>query len=438
MDVLGRVESKINRKQAVVAVIGLGYVGLPLALEFARRGFKTCGIDVSRERVQKIRSGLSYIGDVSSEDIKEGIRHRQLSVTTRFEVLRRCDCILICVPTPLAKTRQPDLSCVVAAVQRVAHFLRKGQVIVLESTTYPGTTNEYLCPFFESSKGLKAEKDFFLGFSPERVDPANPNFRITDIPKVIGGMGPRSTRLIQALYGHVFGEIVTVSSPKTAEMVKLLENIFRSVNIGLINEIAMVCDTLGIDVWEVIRAAETKPFGFMPFHPGPGIGGHCINVDPMYLAWKARLHGYEPRLVELAQTINDEMPHLIVKRVGRILNDYDKPLKHSRILVLGVAYKKNTQDMRESPSISIMSDLHRAGAVLSYHDPYVAQIRINRRVLRSRKLSSAVLNAQDLILILTDHEGVDYGRIVECKAPIFDTRHVLKEFKAGRGKIFKL
>jgi UDP-N-acetyl-D-glucosamine dehydrogenase len=423
---------RIDRRTAHVAVIGLGYVGLPLALEIVRRGYRTVGIDVAEERVRSAEAGVSYIDDVSNADLKSARRGGRFSATHRFEALARADVAIICVPTPLGKTRQPDLSYVLAAVEKVARHLRKGQLVILESTTYPGTTDEHLRPIFEAG-GLRAERDFFLGFSPERVDPGNLHFAITEVPKVVGGIGPRSTRLMGRFYGNVFREVVPVSSARAAEMVKLLENTFRSINIGLANEMAMVCQTLEVDIWEVIAAAKTKPFGFMAFYPGPGIGGHCINIDPMYLAWKARLHGYEPRLIELAQTINDEMPKLVVQRAAAILNECDRPLKGSRILLLGLSYKKNVRDTRESPSLTVFAELLRAGAAVSYHDPYVPRVRLNGGAFRSKKLTPGLVRRQHLVIILTDHDRVDYRLLAASAVPVFDTRNALAGAKKRPG-----
>lgn len=430
-----KLQSRIENKKAVVAVIGLGYVGLPLAVAYSRAGFRVIGIDISQERVKKAAAGKSYIDDISNAELKEV--SSRFTATTRFESLKKADAVIICVPTPLSKTNQPDLSYIFSAVEQAVRYLKRGHMIVLESTTYPGTTEEHLLPLFQKT-GLAVEKDFFLGFSPERVDPANKNFKIPDIPKVVGGIGPASSKLIEKLYRNVFNEIYPVSSAKTAEMVKLLENTFRSVNIGLINEMAMVCETLGIDIWEVIGAAKTKPFGFMPFYPGPGIGGHCINIDPMYLAWKARLHGYEPRLIELAQAINDQMPNRVVRRAAEILNGRRKPLRGSNVLIMGMSYKKNVQDTRESPSLFIMKHLWAEGAHVAFHDPYVPVIKLEGKTVRSTPLSKALLARQDLVLILTDHDGVDYAPILKSQVPIFDTRNALQGRKGAKGQIVRL
>jgi UDP-N-acetyl-D-glucosamine dehydrogenase len=411
---------------------------LPLAAAFAKRDFKVVGIDISKERVSKIADDISYIDDISDEELKIVKREYSFSATGDFKILKQMDCIIICVPTPLNKTKQPDLSFVLAAVKQVAQYVRKDQLIVLESTTYPGTTKENILPMLEEKSGLKVGKDILLGFSPERVDPGNRRFELTDIPKIVGGIERVSTSVIKELYGSVFADVVTVSNTDAAEMVKLLENTFRSVNIGLINEMARVCYGLGIDVWEVIRAASTKPFGFMPFYPGPGIGGHCINIDSMYLAWKARLHGFEPRLIELAQQINDETPRLMVERIIGILNDHQKAASKSRILALGAAYKKNVSDVRESPSLDIIGRLSSLGARVSYHDPFVPRISVDGREFKSISLTRSFLNKQDLIIILTDHDKVDYKKVIDSRKPVFDTRNALEKFNGKKNKVIKL
>ena len=418
-------EHRINGRKAVVGVIGLGYVGLPLAAAFVNRGFRVVGIEVSDERLEALKKNRSYIGDISDAEL------RAVQKTGRFkaggyELVREADCLIICVPTPLSKTKDPDLSFILDAVRRMGPKLKAGQLVVLESTTYPGTTDEAIAPRIEAATGLKAGKDIFLGFSPERVDPANKRFKVHEIPKVVSGIDAASLALTKALYGSVFERVVPVSSTRAAEMVKLLENTFRSINIALINEMAMICDTLGIDVWEVIDAASTKPFGFMPFYPGPGIGGHCINIDSMYLAWKVRLHGYEPRLIELAQTINDGMPQVIVERISRLLNGRSRSIRGSKVLALGVSYKRNVRDTRESPSVMIIEDLVKRGAKVDFHDPHVPELRVGRKLLRSVRPTAEQLKRYDLIVILTDHEAVDYARIAAAKKPVLDTRNAMK------------
>jgi len=428
MNLVEVLEKKIKNKEAHLAVIGLGYVGLPLALSFARSGLRTTGIDIDKARVAKIKKGVSYIDDVADSQLREARKKHRFDATTDFATLGRVDCAIICVPTPLGKTKQPDLTYVMSAVQAAAKSMRKGSLLVLESTTYPGTTEENLLPIVQKIVGGKVEEDFFLSFSPERVDPGNAQFNLSQIPKVVGGMGPKSSRLACALYSCIFKEVIPVSSTKTAEMVKLLENTFRSVNIGLINEMAMMCHTLGIDIWEVIHAAKTKPFGFMPFYPGPGIGGHCINIDPMYLAWKARVHGYEPRMIELAQSINDAMPKRVVERAVILLNRQRKAVRGSKFLIIGMAYKKNVMDTRESPSIFVAEELIDIGAQVSFHDPHVKTAKLRGKMESSKPLTAALLKSHDLVLILTDHDKVDYRLIADSKTPVFDTRNAMKGY----------
>lgn len=416
---------KIKNRKAVVGIIGLGYVGLPLALAFVDRGFRVAGIEISAQRLGSLKKNKSYIGDISNAELAAARKTGRLK-TGGYELVREADCLIICVPTPLSKTKDPDLSFILDAIQRMSPGLRAGQLVVLESTTYPGTTDEAIAPRIEEGTKLKVGRDVFLGFSPERVDPANKRFKVRQIPKVVSGIDAASLELVESLYASVFERVIPVSSTRTAEMVKLLENTFRSINIALINEMAMICDTLGIDVWEVIDAASTKPFGFMPFYPGPGIGGHCINIDSMYLAWKVRLHGYEPRLIELAQTINDGMPQVIIERISRLLNRQSRSIRGSRILVLGASYKKNVRDTRESPSLTIIEDLIGRGARTEYHDPHVPQIRVAGRTLRSARLTAERLKSCDLIVILTDHEAVDYARVAAAKKSILDTRNATR------------
>src|SRR5438128_9381843 len=378
MDTLER----IRNKQARVGVIGLGYVGLPLAVEFARVGFDVTGFDVDAAKTAQINEGRSYIPDVASADVAAMVRAGRLRATTDMTALGAMDAIDICVPTPLRKTKDPDLSYVVLAVEAVAATLRRGQLIILESTTYPGTTDEVVQPMLEA-KGLKADVDFFLAFSPERVDPGNQQFNTKNIPKIVGGVGPASTEIAAALYGATVQHVVPVSSTRVAEMVKLLENTFRAVNIGLVNEIALMCSKMDIDVWEVIDAAKTKPFGFMPFYPGPGLGGHCIPIDPFYLSWKARQSGFECRFIELAGQVHASMPGYMVERIADALNTVKKSINGSRIHLFGVAYKKDVGDMRESPALDILELLVRRGALVTYTDPYVPTLAHGGRTLQS-------------------------------------------------------
>jgi UDP-N-acetyl-D-glucosamine dehydrogenase len=419
---------RIRTKQVRVGVIGLGYVGLPLAVEFARAGFEVTGFDVDADKTAQVAAGKSYIPDVPGSDVEASVRAGTLTATTEMSQLAAMDVIDICVPTPLRKTKDPDLSYVVTAVEAVAAMLRPGQLIILESTTYPGTTDEVVRPLLEAKGRMKADVDFFLAFSPERVDPGNRQFTTKNIPKIVGGVGPSSTEAASAMYGATVQTVVPVSSTRVAEMVKLLENTFRAVNIGLVNEIALMCHKMDIDVWEVIDAAKTKPFGFMPFYPGPGLGGHCIPVDPYYLSWKARQSGFECRFIELAGQINAAMPDYVVQRVADALNSVRKPLNGSRVHLFGVAYKKNVGDVRESPALDIMELLTRRGALVSYTDPYVRDLAHSGRLLVSVPFDRAVVDSIDCALIATDHDSFDYARIAAMPL-VVDTRNALGAFQ---------
>ena len=419
---LAELAARIDAKTARVGIIGLGYVGLPLAVEFAKEGFAVTGIDVDGARVAGVNRGRSYIPDVPSDDLSQLLRAKRLSATTQFDGLSELDAIIICVPTPLRKTREPDISCIVSAAQAIASSLRRGQLIVLESTTYPGTTDEALLPMLEAN-GLKAGRDFALAFSPERIDPGNERFTTRTIPKVIGGITPACQELALLLYGQIIKTVVPVSSTKVAEMVKLLENTFRAVNIGLVNEIALMCDKLGVDVWEVIHAAKTKPFGFMAFYPGPGIGGHCIPSDPMYLAWKARAHGFEARFIELADQTNREMPRYVVDKIARALNARKQAFNGSRILLIGLAYKKDVSDTRDSPAFEVAQELLHRGVAVSFHDPYVPTALLNGLTYRSVPLTAARIKRSDCVVILTNHSNVDYDLLLRHAASIVDTRN---------------
>ncbi len=432
MNLIRELKERISNKSAKVSIIGMGYVGLPLACAFAKAGFHVQGIDIVTTKIQSLKNGKSHIDDISDADLKKVIQEHHLNFSDNYKPLAESDCIVICVPTPLGKTKEPDLSYVVAAVEETCLYLRRGQLLVLESTTYPGTTEEYIAPLIESKAKLSPIKDVLIGFSPERVDPANKDFDIVDIPKVVGGHGDEAGDCMQALYQCIFSQVVRVSSAKAAEMVKLLENTFRSVNIGMINEMAVICHKLNVDIWEVIDAAATKPFGFMPFYPGPGIGGHCINIDSMYLAWKVRLHGYEPRLIELAQTINDSMPQWVLERISRILNSKKKCINGSKVLVMGVSYKPNIQDIRESPSIILIEELLSMGANLQYHDPFVPQLKLTKQVLKSKPLNKALIESKDIILITTGHTDVDYDLLVKASTPVLDTRNALKKYASKK------
>ena len=432
---LAQLSRRIAKRTARVGVIGLGYVGLPLAVEFAKEGFSVTGIDLDRRRIAGVNAARSYIQDVPSEDLRKLRRARRLRATSSFDVLGRQDAIIICVPTPLRKTREPDMSYIISATEEIAKRVRKGQLVVLESTTYPGTTDEVILPALQR-RGLKVGRDFCLAFSPERIDPGNPTYTTRTIPKVIGGLTPECTKLATALYGTAIHRTVPVSSSKVAEMVKLLENTFRAVNIGLVNEIALICDRLGIDVWEVIEAARSKPFGFMPFYPGPGIGGHCIPSDPMYLAWKVRVHGFEARFIELATQINGAMPEYVVEKVGTVLNHRRQALKGSRVLLLGLAYKKDVGDLRDSPAFDVARILEQRGAIVNYHDPYVPATELNGRRRSSTPLTPAALRRSACVVVLTNHSNVDYAFVLRHAPAIVDTRNQYAGVRSA--KIVKL
>jgi UDP-N-acetyl-D-glucosamine dehydrogenase len=421
-------KDKILNKKAKVGIIGLGYVGLPLAVSFAKGGYKVYGIDIDKDRVERFNKGISYILDVPVSDILEVKKNKTMQATTDFSVIKECDAVIICVPTPLNKSKEPDVSYIVSAVENIKKFMKEGQIVVLESTTYPGTTEEVMLPVLESG-GLEEGKDFYLAFSPERIDPGNKKYKTENTPKIIGGISKESTELAKALYEQVIEKIVPVSSAKVAEMVKLLENTFRIVNIGLVNELMLMSDKLGIDVWEVIDAAKTKPYGFMPFYPGPGVGGHCIPVDPIYLSWKARGHGFEARFIDLASHVNSQMPHYVVDKTIEALNDHKKPLKGSKVLVMGVAYKKDVKDLRESPALEIVALLDKKGALVSYHDPLLPYLKMDNIDLKSVKLDIQTLKKADCVVIITDHSDVDYGLVAKNAKIVIDTRNTLKDVK---------
>ncbi len=426
---------RIRSRQAHIGVIGLGYVGLPLAVELAHAGFHVTGFDTDPNKTSQINAGKSYIPDVPEADLAACVRAGTLKATTDMKQLGGMDAIDICVPTPLRKTKDPDLSYVVLAVEAVVATLRRGQLVILESTTYPGTTDEVVQPMLEKG-GLKADEDFFLAFSPERVDPGNPQFNTKNIPKIVGGVGPSSTQAAAALYGATVQTVVPVSSTRVAEMVKLLENTFRAVNIGLVNEIALMCHKMGIGVWEVIDAAKTKPFGFMPFYPGPGLGGHCIPIDPFYLSWKARQSGFECRFIELAGQVNSSMPQYVVERIAEALNTVRKPINGSRVHVIGVAYKRDVNDMRESPALDIVELLTKRGAAITYSDPFVPTLKHDGHDFSSVDLSAALAAKPDCCVICTDHTGFDYEALVQSGILIVDTRNALKQHQAP--SIFRL
>jgi UDP-N-acetyl-D-glucosamine dehydrogenase len=431
-------QDKLTARTARVGIVGLGYVGLPLAVEFARAGFHVLGIDLDKRKVDAINAGRSYIQDVPTAEVARFQAAGLLSATSDPADVAGLDTVNICVPTPLRKTKDPDLSFVVSAVEMIAAHLRAGQLVILESTTYPGTTDEVVKPLLEQH-GLVAGRDFFLAFSPERVDPGNERWTTRNVPKVVGGLTPACTALAKVLYSASVETVVEVSSPRVAEMVKLLENTFRAVNIGLVNELALMCDRLGINVWEVVDAAATKPFGFMPFYPGPGLGGHCIPIDPFYLSWKVKEVGFEARFIELAGHVNGAMPHHVVQKVADALNAHAKAVSGSQVLVLGVAYKRDIDDVRESPAIDIIAELHKKGAVLSYHDPYVPRIPGTNWPggidLASEPISAARLAAADCVVILTDHRAFDYATILEHAPLIVDSRNAIK---TSAPHVFKL
>jgi UDP-N-acetyl-D-glucosamine dehydrogenase len=429
--------TRINDRTAVVGIIGLGYVGLPLAMEFARDGFRVIGYDVSERVVRSLMSGKSHIQDVADADVAKLVRAGRFEATTDESRLREMDAISIAVPTPLSKTRDPDMSYVEAAVDAIVRQAHPGLLIVLESTTYPGTTREVMQPRLEAL-GLEVGRDVFLAFSPERVDPGNPKWNTKNTPKIVGGITPACTEVARALYASCLDTVVAVSSTETAELVKLLENTFRSVNIGLVNEMAIVCDKLGADVWEVIDAAATKPFGFMKFTPGPGIGGHCIPLDPHYLAWKMRTLNYKTRFIDLASEINSEMPAFVTEKVMHALNEMRKAVNGSRILVLGVAYKRDINDIRESPALDVIRLLEELGADVAYHDPFIPSFREDGHERQGVPLSDEELDRADAVVIVTDHSTVDYQRVVDRTTLVVDTRNATGRTRRARARIVTL
>ena len=423
MNHLEELRRKIETRTAHAGVVGLGYVGLPLAVELAHAGFTVTGIDVLQGKVDSINRGESYVQDVPTEVLKPLVEAGKIRATTEFAAVAKLDTINICVPTPLRKTKDPDMSYIVSSCQEIAKHFHAGILIILESTTYPGTTDELMLPMFEAG-GLKVGKDFFLCFSPERVDPGNPKFQTKNIPKVVGGITPACTDVGAVFYRQALETVVPVGSTRVAEMVKLLENTFRMINIGLANEIALMCDRMDINVWEVIDAAATKPFGFMPFYPGPGLGGHCIPIDPFYLSWKTKQAGIEARFIELAGYINGQMPHFVVDKIQNALNDHTKPLKGSKVHVMGVAYKRDIDDVRESPALDIIHLLGKRGAKVGYSDPFVPSINSDGIEMKASPVTAAA--DADCVVIVTDHKGFDYPGLVKSSKLIVDTRNALK------------
>ena len=433
--IAGDLRTKIEQRTATVAVIGLGYVGLSMAVELAKAGFSVLGIDNDPERVELLKNSKSYILDVSTETLQ--------AITSRFaahadyDALHHADVMIICVPTPLRKTKDPDLSFILAATTEIANFIEPGKLIILESTTYPGTTEEMILPELQAG-GLKAGTDFFLAYSPERIDPGNTQFRLFNTPKIVGGLTPQCGQLAELLYSSICEKVIRVSNTKAAEMVKLLENTFRAINIGMVNEIAIMCDKLGIDTWEVIEAAATKPFGYMPFYPGPGLGGHCIPVDPHYLAWKLKTLNYSARFIELAGEINSQMPGYIVSKITEALNEQNKSVKGSSILVLGVAYKKDSNDLRESPALDILDMLLRKGADVAYNDPYVNKLRLDSTTLVSTSFDAALLQRSDCVVIITDHSHYDWQFVVDHAPLLVDTRNATRRVHSENCRVVKL
>jgi UDP-N-acetyl-D-glucosamine dehydrogenase len=434
---LKTLEAKIRDHSAVVGVIGLGYVGLPLAVEFAEEGFKVIGFDISKDKCKLINSGKSDILDVSSERVRAQIKIKNLVATSDYAKMKQVDCVAICVPTPLSKTKDPDVTYILSAVNEAKNHLHTDMLVVLESTTYPGTTEELIRPLLEE-RGFKVGTDLYLAFSPERIDPGNPKYGTKNTPRIVGGTTAKCCKMAKLFYEQVINRAEMVSSTQAAEMVKLLENTFRSVNIALVNEVALMCDRLKIDVWEIIDAASTKPFGFMPFYPGPGLGGHCIPIDPHYLAWKLKSLNYYSRFIELAGDINSHMPEYVVDRVTRALNERGVALRGSKVVVLGVAYKRDISDLRESPALDVMTLLINQGAKLSYCDPYVPLVHFDTGDRKSVKLTAALLHSADIVVILTDHTNFNYQWIVDNSELIFDTRNACKRVRNGKRKIIRL
>jgi len=429
---------RIESHNAHIGIIGMGYVGLPLAVEFASAGFRVTGIDISKKTVASIRAGRSHIEDVPTAKVAELVKSKKLTAQSHYRGAGKCDVIIICVPTPLSKTKDPDISYIVSSLDEITREARRGQMIVLESTTYPGTTEEVMRPRLEAG-GLRVGKDFYLAFSPERVDPGNPTFSTHNTPKVVGGTTATCTRIAAALYRQVIKHVHVVSSTQTAEMIKLLENTFRAVNIGLANETSLMCDKLGLDVWEVIDGAATKPFGFMRFYPGPGIGGHCIPLDPHYLSWKLKTLNYSARFIELASEINGDMPLVVVRKSAELLNAHKKSVNGATVMILGAAYKKDTADVRESPALDVIRLMLDRGAKIRFHDPFNSTLDVGeKKPLRRTPLTPANLAKADLVVVVTDHSDYDYSMIVKHSKVVLDTRNATETVRSGRSKIHKL
>jgi UDP-N-acetyl-D-glucosamine dehydrogenase len=422
--------NKINSKQITVGVVGLGYVGLPLAVEKAKAGYKTIGFDIQPAKVDMVNQGINYIGDVVDSELKDLVEKGLLSATTDFSFVKDVDFIAIAVPTPLDEYQQPDISYVRESTIQVAQYIKKGSMVVLESTTYPGTTEELMLPLLEQGSGLKCGEDFYLAFSPERVDPGNLIYQTKNTPKVVGGVGQDATEVIAAMYRDVLqGEIFEASSPRVAEMEKILENTYRNVNIGLINELAMLCNKMNINIWEVIEAAKTKPFGFTPFYPGPGLGGHCIPLDPYYLSWKAREYGFHTSMIEASMMVNDRMPEYTIERAGKILNKFKKALNGAKVLILGVAYKGDIDDYRESPAIKVIEEFQKVGSEVQYYDPFVNEYREKGHIKEGLpRLTAEIIQNADLVVITTNHtQGIDYNFVQKNAQYIFDTKNAMKD-----------
>lgn len=436
MSIKEELVKKINDRTLTMGVCGLGYVGLPLAVDKAKHGFRTIGFDVQQEKVDMVNAGHNYIGDVVDADLQELVSSGMLRATSDFSFVRDVDFIAICVPTPLDAHQQPDISYVRSSTEAISKYLTRGTMVVLESTTYPGTTEELIKPILEKGSGLKCGEDFYVGFSPERIDPGNKIYKTSNTPKVVGAIGKDATEVIAMVYSAILdGDVYTVSSPAVAEMEKILENTYRNVNIGLVNELAILCDRMGINIWEVIDAAKTKPYGFQPFYPGPGLGGHCIPLDPYYLSWKAREYGFHTSMIESSMMINDRMPEYTVERAGKVLNRHKKALNGSRVLVLGVAYKQDIDDYRESPAIQVIEQFRKTGAETVFYDPYVPKYRYNGQWHQGlTAISPDVIRQFDLVIITTAHTNVDYAMVASVGVPVFDCKNVTKGLP-NRGNI---